>query len=73
MNTTQTNNIIQIMDYSATDKHKTILSRYNSPSASLQMAAERWANTSAITSIYCGMKTGTMSSGTTLSLYGVIA
>ena len=64
---------VQIMDYSATDKHKTYLAR-NDRAASIVIAeAGRWANTSAITSVKVQPTTGTYNSGTTVNLYGVIA
>jgi hypothetical protein len=68
-------NIAQFMDYSATDKHKTILSRQNAATGSLVRAiAMRWANTAAITSLLCRVDTGVnFNSGSTFSLYGVIA
>jgi hypothetical protein len=66
-------NIIQIMDYSATDKHKTRLSRMSVTGAEVSMIASRWANTAAVTSMTFTLLGNTMSSGTTLSLYGVIA
>jgi hypothetical protein len=65
-----------IMDYSATDKHKTSLVRYNNQAAVTVARTFRWANTSAITSInfYNGSANGeTFASGSTFSLYGVIA
>ena len=69
-----TNNIIHIMDYSATDKHKTVLSRWNTSSTALQMSAERWANTSAIHTITLAFGSGrTPNSGSTFSLYGIEA
>jgi hypothetical protein len=67
-------NITQIMDYSATDKHKTALSRHNNSAQQVRAAATRWANTAAVSSIVLVIDTGaTFSSGTTFSLYGVIA
>jgi hypothetical protein len=64
-------NTTTIMDYSATDKHKTALSRHNL-SGSVRAAATRWANTAAVTSIVLVMDTGaTFSSGTVFSLYGI--
>jgi hypothetical protein len=66
-------NIIQIMDYSATDKHKTRLSRMSVAGAEVSMIAGRWANTAAVTSMTFTLISNTMSTGTTLSLYGVIA
>jgi hypothetical protein len=66
--------ITQIMDYSATDKHKTVLRRGNNAQQSeLNAAAGRWASTAAITSIALTCNSGTFSSGSTFNLYGVIA
>jgi hypothetical protein len=62
----------QVMDYSATDKHKSVLVR-TSNSSLAEMTAARWANTAAITSFQILTTTGTFSTGTTFSLYGVIA
>ena len=64
-------NILQIMDYSATDKHKTLLVRDNADR--VRAAAIRWANTSAITSIKIGDQPHAIDlyAGTTLSLYGI--
>jgi len=68
--------IVQIMDYSATDKHKTILSRGNiddndSGNLVVEAVASRWANTSAITELDIFPNSGTFDSGSTFSLYGV--
>ena len=63
----------EIMDYSATDKHKTVLQRHNSIQASATWTtaqASRWANTSAITSINFNTSNA-MAIGSTFSLYGV--
>jgi len=62
--------VIQIMDYSATDKHKTALKRVNSASKQTYAEAVRWANTSAITSIRFQVSGGTFSIGSTFALYG---
>jgi len=72
--TSQTTATLQVMDYSATDKHKTQLSR-GGPADSLVLAqASRWANTAAITSLGIVADGGTtISTGTVISLYGVIA
>jgi len=66
---TQGTTIIQIMDYSATDKHKTGLSRTGPANEIVRAVASRWANTAAITSIVTNNVT--FASGTTLSLYGI--
>jgi P2-related tail formation protein len=66
--------LFSFMDYQATDKHKTILSRFGSANTETQATASRWASTSAITSIYVFDVLGqTFQTGSTFSLYGVIA
>lgn len=61
--------LIQIIDYSATDKHKTILAR-SGPANDLVFAeAQRWASTSAITSIAI-ISENSFAAGSTLTLYG---
>lgn len=67
--------LAQIMDYSATDKHKSVLIR-NSQHSSLTAIAGRWANTSAITSLrvyssFIGSRQ--FNTGTVISLYGIAA
>ena len=72
--TTRGINIIQVMDYSATDKHKTYLSRANISDSSTNAIAGRWANTAAITSVQIlagATGTRTFSTGTTLNLFGI--
>lgn len=61
--------ISHIMDYSATDKHKTVLTRTND-GALVSAQAQRWASTSAITSINLAYSVD-IASGSTFSLYGV--
>jgi hypothetical protein len=70
----QANAIGQIMDYSATDKHKTLLSRQNGTQfgVGVSMQAQRWANTAAITNLAFSTSNN-FATGTTFSLYGVIA
>jgi hypothetical protein len=68
-------NIAQVMDYSITNKHKTVLNRNGgrqSASDYVSMAAGRWGNTSAITSITI-IGTANFNIGTTFSLYGIAA
>ena len=67
--------VAQIMDYSATDKHKTVLSRNHVAGGGVDAFANRWANTAAITSIEARVSTGGQSfaTGTTLSLYGIVS
>lgn len=61
-----------IMDYSATDKHKSNLIRFNS-SSWVALGGHRWASTNAITSITFSIGAGTFASGSTFALYGVSA
>jgi hypothetical protein len=66
--------IVQIMDYSATDKHKTLLSRANRASAgSVGAIVNRWANTAAVTSVQARIVSVSFAAGTTLALYGIVA
>ena len=65
--------ISHIMDYSATDKHKTVLNRNNGYEAggiALAMTAGRWADTSAITSVTVVSTGGNLGVGSTFTLYG---
>jgi hypothetical protein len=73
--TTRSNQILQIMDYSATDKHKTMLIRTNNGSATSEvwMMVNRWANTAAINSILILPSASTLTTGTTVNLYGIKA
>ena len=64
----------QFLDYSATDKHKPVLSRgdnVDSSNALIIAAAHRWANTTAINQIKIYRDTGSFGVGSTFSLYGV--
>jgi hypothetical protein len=72
-NSTNASAMAQIMDYPATDKHKTILQRSAVASQFVSANAARWASTSAITSIVLMVTTESMGAGTTLSLYGISA
>ncbi len=67
---------VQIMDYSATDKHKTVLTRSGRASGSLAevfAAAGRWANTSAINSLKVTSFAANFASGSTFYLYGIVS
>jgi hypothetical protein len=72
--TTLSSWVMQIMDYSATDKHKTILTRQSTPAQYTLAAAVRWANTAAVQTVafdFIGAET--WSSGTTFNLWGIAA
>ena len=74
-NTTTNTGISNIMDYSATDKHKTYLTRWGNAdgTAYVQSYATRWANTAAITTINITPTSNSIAAGSTFSLYGVIS
>jgi len=67
------NTQINFMDYSATDKHKTMLTRHNLDTSGTNAFAHRWASTSAITSITFTAATANFVSGSSFALYGVAA
>ena len=64
---------INIMDYSATDKHKTINSRAAQAANGTEAFVNRWANTSAVTSVQILTSTGNWAIGTTAALYGIVS
>ena len=64
--------ITHIMDYSATDKHTTYLSRSNGGSWVTGIAG-RWAQTAAVTSFTLTAETAQYAIGSTFSLYGIEA
>tara|TARA_R110000822_G_C14927148_1_gene452116 strand:+ start:203 stop:526 length:324 start_codon:yes stop_codon:yes gene_type:complete len=65
----------QLMDYSATDKHKTVLIRYNSVTGTFAEGvvsfAGRYASTSAVTAIQVFNTDYDFLVGSTLFLYGI--
>lgn len=67
----QLNGIVHIMDYSATDKHKAVLSRFSQDSTQSVMSANRWANTAAINTIQIFTGNNDFGSGSTFALYGI--
>lgn len=72
--TTQTMGILHFLDYSQTDKHKTFLVRTNIAGTEARQLAARWAQTSAISSISLGIRTGfSFTVGSTFNLYGIEA
>jgi hypothetical protein len=67
---------LQIMDYSATDKHKTQLQRFNtegSPTDLSGMGGIRWASTAAINRVTFYTTSGAIAQGSTISLWGIAA
>lgn len=64
--------IVNIMDYSATDKNTSVLVRNNTPSLGTEAFAGRWANNSAVNSVKLTSQYGTVyDAGTNLHLYGI--
>jgi hypothetical protein len=64
---------INLIDYSVSDKHKTVLSRSNNAANGVAAVALRWANTAPITSLTVNPENATYAIGSTFSLYGVHA
>jgi hypothetical protein len=61
-----------LMDYSATDKHKSVLVRSDNSGLGTIAAAGRWANTAAITTLSVGLSSAsTYVTGSTFALYGI--
>lgn len=61
------------LDYSATDKHKGLVSRGSNAGVQTIATAQRWANTAAITTIAVFPTASTFAAGSTFTLYGVSA
>jgi len=62
--------VIQFLDYSATNKHKSVLSRENRANDRVLMRASRWANTAAITQVRFNSSSN-FAIGSTFNLYGI--
>lgn len=65
------NIVANFMDYSATDKHKTVLSRSNQADGFVMSYGSRWANTAAVTTLLIGSISGNFATGSTFALYGI--
>jgi hypothetical protein len=66
-------NIVQFMDYAQTDKHKTILIRYDNENSLTAARAARWGSTNAIDTFKVTSGAHSFSIGSTFSLYGIEA
>lgn len=67
---------LDFLDYSATDKHKTLLWRSGLAGTVVNASSGRWASASAITTIFLDSTAGgsnTFVAGSTFTLYGVLA
>ena len=63
---------VNMMDFSQTNKHKSVLSRYNRSNGGVEAWAQKWSSLSAMTSItlFCG---SAFAVGGTFFLYGIEA
>ena len=60
------------MDYSTTDKHKTMIVRNNVPGTGVEAQGVRWASTAAINSVTVITSSGAgFATGTVISLFGI--
>lgn len=64
---------MQLQDYSATDKHKSVLARRDWAAGLTLASAGRWASTSAVTALQVYAFSGSFIAGSTFALYGVAA
>lgn len=73
MSTGQSKVIWQVMDYSTSNKNKSVLIRTNEPGAwGVRAAVGRWANTNPITNVrIVRIGSHTISAGTTIAVYGI--
>jgi hypothetical protein len=73
--TYQTFQKFEILDYSATDKHKSVLLRKHRLGASTTVwaTAVRWANTAAISSLSITASTGSFATGSTFQLFQIVS
>lgn len=66
--------ITHFLDANATDKHKSSLTRVDTPTSYAWMQADRWANTSAITSILIFNRfSNNFLAGDSFYLYGIVS
>lgn len=72
-NSGQTSFVTNLIDYSTSNKYKLVMSQAVANGSSVNASVGQWASTSAITSITLTPSSGSFSSGTTFSLYGVSA
>jgi len=67
----RTTGIMNILDYSKTDRHKTSIIRFGNATYTVQPHGQRWANNAAITEINLDPNSGSYNTGSTFSLYGI--
>lgn len=69
----QENIIVNIFNYSNGSMYKTLIARANNASSGVQATVNLWRQTDAINSIAIYADSGTMTAGTTFTLYGIAA
>jgi hypothetical protein len=63
----------EILDYSATNKHKSVLVRNGQSGTATEARAVRWANNAAITEMALTLSPGTYAIGSTFHLYQIVS
>ena len=71
--TTQSTNILQLQNYSNTTTYKTMLSRGSNANNQIDAFVNLWRSTAAINIITFSLSSGTFATGTTATLYGILA
>jgi len=71
--TTFTQTILNIFDFADTDKQSPMIERTNRADSATTMAAWRWNNTAAMTSVNFFFSSGNIAAGSTFYLYGIEA
>ena len=61
------------LDYSATDKHKSVISRAGKSASGVDALANRWASTAAVTSLQVIASAGSFQVGSTFHLYQLVS
>jgi hypothetical protein len=64
---------MDILDYTTTDKHKTILSRAGNTARGVHAVVNRWPSTAAVTTIKLDSNATNFTVGSTFALYGMSA
>ena len=65
------NAIINVMNYSNSTTNKTVVSRTNNAGTGVDASVGLWRSTAAITSVVLFPDTGTLTNGSTFTLYGI--
>jgi hypothetical protein len=72
-NVTYSSDVVHIMDYTATNKHKSIISNVTLTGNTVKYAG-RWANMSAITALHIqNLNSALFTTGSSFALYGIVA